>query len=104
MCSWCPTLSAEREKAGAPGAWLVECRLRALFRIGIPQEFAPPFFVFLAGDLTGGISPLQELQRRLHLPIGDSSHRHQEGKEDDPEENPKKPPKPMHSPKIVVHG
>jgi hypothetical protein len=47
---------------------------------------------------------LQELQRRLHLPIGDSSHRHHKGKEDDPEENPKKPPKPMHSQKVVVHG
>jgi hypothetical protein len=70
----------------------------------VPQEFGPPFFVFLACDLPGGISPLQELQRGLHLPIGDSSHRHQEGKEDDPEKNPKKPPKPMHSPKVVVHG
>jgi hypothetical protein len=40
----------------------------------------------------------------LHLPIGDSTNRHQERKEDDPEENPKKPPKPMHSQKVVVHG
>jgi len=75
----------------------------SLFHICIPQELGSPFFVFLACDLSGGISPLQELQGRLHLPIGDSSHRHHKGKEDDPKKNPEKPPNPMHSPKIVVH-
>jgi hypothetical protein len=67
----------------------------------VPQEFGPPFFVFLAGDLPGGISPLQQLQRRLHLPIGNPPHWHHEGKEYYPEKYPEKPPKPMHSPKIV---
>ena len=73
----------------------------SLFRIGIPQEFGPPFFVFLARDFPSGISPLQELQRRLHLPIGTPPHRHHEGKEQHPEKDPEKPPKPMHSPKVV---
>jgi len=36
-------------------------RVMSLRRIGIPLEFGSPFFVFLAGDLTGGISPLEEL-------------------------------------------
>jgi hypothetical protein len=70
----------------------------------VSQEFGPPFFVFFACDLPCGISPFQELQRRLHLPIGDSSHWHHEGKEADPEKYPEKPPKPMHSQKVVVHG
>ena len=33
----------------------------ALFRIGISLEFGSPFFVFLACDVTSGISPLKEL-------------------------------------------
>jgi hypothetical protein len=73
----------------------------SLFHIGIPQEFGPPFFVFLACDLPGGISPLQELQRRLHLSVGSPPHRHHEGKEQDPDEDPENPPIPMHSPKVV---
>jgi hypothetical protein len=55
--------------------WLVESKWISLFHIGIPQEFGPPFFVFLACDLSGGISLLQELQRRLHLPVGSPPHR-----------------------------
>jgi hypothetical protein len=73
----------------------------SLFHSGIPQEFGPPFFVFLTCDLPGGISPLQELQRRLHLPVDSPPYRHHEGKEQDPEEDPENPPIPMHSPKVV---
>jgi hypothetical protein len=65
----------------------------------IPQEYGPPKFVFLVCDLPGGISPLQELQRRLHLPVSSSPHWHHKGKEHNPEKDPEKPPKPMHSPK-----
>ena len=61
-----------------------------LFHVGIAQEFGPPFFVFLACDLPGGISSLQELQGRLHLPIGSPVNGHHEGKEQDPEKDPEK--------------
>ena len=74
---------------------------QSLSHIGIPQEFAPPFFVFLTCDLPGGISPFQDLQRGLHFPVSSPPHRHHEGKEQHPEQDPKKPPIPMHSPKIV---
>jgi hypothetical protein len=50
----------------------------SLFRIDIPLEFGSPFLVFLACDLAGGVSPLQELQRRLHLPVSGPPHRHHE--------------------------
>jgi hypothetical protein len=50
----------------------------ALFRIRISLELGSPFFVFLARDVTSGISPLKELQRRLHLPVGSPPHRHHE--------------------------
>jgi hypothetical protein len=73
------------------------------FHIGVPRELGSPFFVFLACDRPVGIPVLQEQQRRLHLPVGTTSHRHHEGKEYGPEKDPEKPPIPMHSPK-VVHG
>jgi hypothetical protein len=78
-------------------------RCLSLFHIDIPLKFGPPFFVFLARDLPSGISPLQELQRRLHLPVVSPPHRHQEGKEQYPENEPKNPPISVHSP-IVVHN
>jgi hypothetical protein len=76
---------------------------RPSFHICIPQEFGPPFLVLLACDLSGGISPFQELYGRLHFPVSRSAHRHHERKEHNPKEDPEDPPKPMHSPKIVVH-
>jgi hypothetical protein len=78
-------------------------RRLSLFYIDIPLEFGPSFFVFLARDFPSGISPLQELQRRLHLSVVSPPHRHQEGKEQYPENDPKKPPISMHS-QIVVHN
>jgi hypothetical protein len=78
-------------------------RCLSLFYINIPLEFCPPFFVFLARDLPRCISPLQELKRRLHLPIVSPPHRHHEGKEQYPENDPENPPISMHSP-IVVHS
>jgi len=44
-----------------------------LFHICILQ-FGPSFFVFLARYLSGGISPLQQSQRRLHFPVGSPAH------------------------------
>jgi hypothetical protein len=73
-----------------------------LLLIDIAQEFGPAFFVFLACDLPRGISPLQKLQRRLHLPVGNSPHRYHEGKEQNPEDKPEDPPIRVHSP-VVVH-
>jgi len=78
-------------------------RRLSLFNIDITLKFGPPFFVFLTRDLPSGISPLQDLQRRLHLPVVSPPHRHQEGKEQYPENDPEKPPISMHSP-IVVHS
>ncbi len=72
-----------------------------LFHIRIPHQFGPPFLVVLARDLPGGISFLQELQGRLHLPVGRPPHRRHERKEHHPDEYPKKPPIPMHAPKVV---
>lgn len=66
---------------GAPGTEGQAKKCQTLFHVGVPQEFGPPFFIFLAGDLPRGISPLQELKRRLHLPVGGPSHWHHEGKE-----------------------
>jgi len=83
--------------------WLAESRETPLLHICIPQELGPPFFILLACDLPGGISSLQELQRRLHSPVSSSPHGHHKGKEQNPEKNPEKPPEPMHSPEIVVH-
>jgi hypothetical protein len=60
-------------------------RRLSLFYIDIPLEFDPPFFVFLARDLPSGISPLQNLQRRLHLPVVSPPHWHHEGKEQYPD-------------------
>jgi hypothetical protein len=81
--------------------WLVEHEKLWLFQICVSQEFGPPFFVFLACGFAGGISPLQELQRRLHLPVGGPPYGHHEREEQDPKKHPENPPQPMHSPKIV---
>jgi hypothetical protein len=72
-----------------------------LFHIGVSQEFGSPFFVFLACGFPGGISSLQELQRRLHLAVRGPPYRHHEREEQDPKEHPENPPQSMHSPKIV---
>src|SRR5208337_2584767 len=71
--------------------WLAESRETPLLHICIPQQFGPPFFVFLARYLAGGVSPLQQSQRRLHFPVGSPAHGHHEGKEHYPEEYPEKP-------------
>jgi hypothetical protein len=44
-----------------PRLWLIGPERCLYFEIGIPLEFGPPFFVFLACDFPSGISPLQEL-------------------------------------------
>ena len=85
------------------GLWLPESRSTALFHICIPQELGPPFLVLLACDLSGGISPFQELRGRLHFPVSSSAHGYHERKEHHPKEYPENPPKLMHSPKIAVH-
>jgi hypothetical protein len=82
-------------------ALALESKPMSPFHIGIPQEFGPPFLVFLACDLPGSVSPFQELQRRLHFPVGSPPHRHHEREEHDPEQYLEKPPIPMHSPKVV---
>ena len=69
----------------------------------IPQELRPPFLVLLACYLSRGISPFQELQGRLEFPVGGSTDGHQEREEDHPQQDPEHPPKPMHSPQIVIH-
>ena len=75
----------------------------SLFHICVPQERGPPLFVFLACDLSGGISPFEELQGRLHFAVSGSAHRRHERQEEHPKEYPDNPPDPVHSTKIVVH-
>jgi len=58
--------------------WLAESRETSLLHIRIPQELGPTFLVLLACDLSGGISPFQKLEGRLHFSVSGSAHRHHE--------------------------
>jgi hypothetical protein len=50
----------------------------SLFHIRVSQKLGPSLFVFLACDLSGGISPFEELQGRLHFAVSGSAHRRHE--------------------------
>jgi hypothetical protein len=64
----------------------------------IAQQFGPPFLVLVARQLPGGVSPLQQLHRRLHCSVSYTPHWRHERKEDDPKKYPEKPPIELHSP------
>jgi hypothetical protein len=54
--------------ANAP-TYSLASRQIPLSDIGIPQEGSSPFFVLHALNLSSGISPFQQLQGSLHLPV-----------------------------------
>jgi hypothetical protein len=93
--------NGSRRSARKPWRIVNNLTQKTSFHIGVPQKLGPSFFVFVACDLPGRISPLQKLQRRLHLSVGSPPHGDHEGKEQDPDEEPQKPPIQMHSTKVV---